>query len=365
MRILVLFFFLIANNLLAQQAVIKGSFPRSFSGRPIKLTLINYETRKDKVTQEVKIDTSGSFVVIIPLTEPAIYTIGVGDSSVLQILAKPGDDIALQIKKEGIIASGSVDTQYLIEYEANRKKVFNKYLKRTYDSSASAVNSGNKEKIEYWNVEHEKASENYKAELAQWVKQPFFINSLVAVHHSMRWHSDNDIALMDEMVTIFQKKFPNYELTRQLVNKVKSAKRIMIGAIAPDFNSKSVVGGSVELKSYRGKYTLVDFWASWCRPCRQESPTLVRLYGAYNDKGFSILSVSIDTSEEKWKNAIRKDGYTWENVSELDGYAGSTAVLYTVTAIPNSFLLDKNGKIIAKNLRGKNLEEKLIALMGK
>ncbi|GAB4044408.1 hypothetical protein GCM10028810_10610 [Spirosoma litoris] len=90
----------------------------------------------------------------------------------------------------------------------------------------------------------------------------------------------------------------------------------------------------------------------------------MRLYSKYKEKGFAILSVSIDTDKARWENAIKKDGYTWENVSELDGYSGSTAALYTVTAIPNSFLLDKDGKIIAKNLRGKNLEAKLIALMG-
>ena len=111
------------------------------------------------------------------------------------------------------------------------------------------------------------------------------------------------------------------------------------------------------------KYILLEFWASWCAPCREESPTLVRLYNQYKDKGFEILSVSIDKNTTLWKNAIRQDGYTWENVCDLNGYGGPTAALYTVTAIPNSFLLDKNGKIIAKDLRGKNLETKLAELM--
>ncbi|WP_227687189.1 peroxiredoxin family protein [Spirosoma arboris] len=326
---------------------------------------MNYETRKDRKVQEVVTDAKGAFQFTIPLKEPLIYTISVADSGLVQVLAKPGDAINLQFKKDEILSSGSQDTQYLIDYERNRKNVFNKYLKRTYDSSAVAVKSGDKARIEYWNVEHEKASENYKAELATWVKQPFFINSLAAVHHSMRWHSDNDIDLMDQMVAIFQKKYPNTELTRQLVSKVTTTKRIALGAIAPEFMSKDTAGHSVDLKNYRGKYTLIDFWASWCGPCRQESPTLVRLYSTYKDKGFSILSVSIDTDKSRWENAIKKDGYTWENVSERDGYSGSTAALYTVTAIPNSFLLDKDGKIIAKNLRGKNLEAKLIELMGK
>ncbi|QDK81613.1 TlpA family protein disulfide reductase [Spirosoma sp. KCTC 42546] len=348
----------------SQSAMVKGLLPAKFSGKPVQLTLMNYETRKDRKVQEVVADAKGSFQFTIPLKEPLIYTISVADSGLVQVVAKPGDALKLEFKKDEIVCSGSKDTQYLIDYERNRRDVFAKYLKRTYDSSAVAVKSGNKARIEYWNVEHEKASENYKAELATWVEQPFFINSLAAVHHSMRWHSDNDINLMDQMVAIFQKKYPGFELTRQLVSKVAATKRIALGAIAPEFMAKDTANHTVDLKNYRGKYTLVDFWASWCGPCRQESPTLVRLYKTYKDKGFAILSVSIDTDKSRWVNAIKKDGYTWENVSELDGYSGSTAALYTVTAIPNSFLLDKDGKIIAKNLRGKNLEDKLIALMG-
>jgi len=352
------------NVAFSQSATVKGVLPAKFSGKPVQLTLMNYETRKDRKVQEVVTDATGAFHFMIPLKEPLIYTISVADSGLVQVLAKPGDAINLQVKTNEIVCSGSQDTQYLIAYERNRRNVFAKYLKRTYDSSAVAVKSGDKARIEYWNVEHEKASENYKAELATWVEQPFFINSLAAVHHSMRWHSDNDIKLMDQMVASLQKKYPNAELTRQLVSKAMATKRIALGAIAPEFIAKDTASHAVDLKNYRGKYTLVDFWASWCGPCRQESPTLVRLYKTYKEKGFAILSVSIDTDKSRWANAIKKDGYTWANVSELDGYSGSTAALYTVTAIPNSFLLDKDGKIIAKNLRGKNLEDKLIALMG-
>jgi len=347
----------------AQQAIITGTVPQNFSGKSVTLTLINYETRNDKVIQEATIGNDGKFTLTISLKEPEIYDLGVDNSSLVQVLAKPGDKIDLKINKDLIQVTGSKETQYLIDYEANRKQVFNKYLKRTYDSSAVAVKSGNKERIEYWNVEHEKASQNYKAELAQWVEQPFFINSLAAVHHSIRWNSETDTPLMNQMVAIYQQKYPNYDLTRQLVNKVSATKRIAIGAIAPGFASTDTTGKKIDLKAFRGKYTFVEFWASWCPPCREESPTLVRLYNAYKDKGFTILSVSIDKNTTQWKNAVRQDGYTWENVCDLNGYGGPTAALYTVTAIPNSFLLDKNGRIIAKNLRGKELESKLVELM--
>jgi thiol-disulfide isomerase/thioredoxin len=354
---------LVSMGLSAQQAIVTGALPEGFFGKSIKLTLINYETRNDTVVQEAKITQDGKFTLTISLKEPEIYDLGLDNSSLVQVLAKPGDKIDLKISKDLIQVTGSAETQYLIDYEAHRKMVFNKYLKRTYDSSAVAVKSGNKERIEYWNVEHEKASENYKAELAQWVKQPYFINSLAAIHHSIRWNSENDTTLMNQMVSIFQQKYPNYDLTRQLVNKVNATKRIAIGAIAPGFVSTDTAGKQVDLKAYRGKYTFVEFWASWCPPCREESPTLVRLYNEYKDKGFAILSVSIDKNTAQWKNAIRQDGYTWGNVCDLTGYGGPTAALYTVTAIPNSFLLDKNGRIIAKNLRGKVLESKLAELM--
>jgi thiol-disulfide isomerase/thioredoxin len=354
---------LVSMGLSAQQAIVTGALPEGFFGKSIKLTLINYETRNDTVVQEAKITQDGKFTLTISLKEPEIYDLGLDNSSLVQVLAKPGDKIDLKISKDLIQVTGSAETQYLIDYEAHRKMVFNKYLKRTYDSSAVAVKSGNKERIEYWNVEHEKASENYKAELAQWVKQPYFINSLAAIHHSIRWNSENDTTLMNQMVSIFQQKYPNYDLTRQLVNKVNATKRIAIGAIAPGFVSTDTAGKKIDLKGYRGKYTFVEFWASWCAPCREESPTLVRLYNEYKDKGFAILSVSIDKNTTQWKDAIRQDGYTWENVCDLNGYGGPTAALYTVTAIPNSFLLDKNGRIIAKNLRGKLLESKLAELM--
>jgi peroxiredoxin len=354
---------LLSGGVSAQQAIVTGALSQDFSGKSVNLTLINYETRNDKLVQESAISPDGKFTIIIKLKEPEIYDLAVGDKGVVQVLAKPGDKIDLKISKDGIQVAGSKETQYLIDYEANRKIVFNKYLKWTYDSSAVAVKSGDAVKIEYWNVEHEKASENYKAELAQWVKQPFFINSLAAIHHSIRWNSETDTALMDQMVSIFEQKYPNYDLTRQLVNKVNATKRIEIGALAPGFISTDTSGKKIDLAAYRGKYTLVEFWASWCAPCREESPTLVRLYNQYKDKGFAMLSVSIDKNTKAWKNAIRQDGYIWGNVCDLNGYGGPTAALYTVTAIPNSFLLDKNGRIIAKNLRGQNLENKLAELM--
>lgn len=263
---------LAAMGLSAQQAMVSGTVSQDFFGKPITLTLINYETRNDKVVQEASISQDGKFTLAIALKEPEIYDLGVNNASVVQVLVKPGDKIHLKISKDTVEVSGSIETQYLIAYEANRKKVFNKYLRRTYDSSAVAVKSGDAARIEYWNAEHEKASVNYKAELARWVEQPFFINSLAAIHHSIRWNPETDTVLMDQMVSIYQKKYPDYDLTRQLVNKVNATKRIAIGAIAPGFVSTDTAGNKIDLKENRGKYTLIEFWASWCPPCPRRKP---------------------------------------------------------------------------------------------
>src|SRR5580692_5352857 len=151
---MLIIFLLLSMGVSAQQAIVTGVLPEEYLGKSIKLTLIDYETRNDKVVQEARITQDGKFTLTIPLKEPEIYDLGVDNSSLVQVLAKPGDNIQLKISKDLIQVTGSKETQYLIDYEANRKRVFNKYLQRTYDSSAIAVKSGDKERIEYWNAEH-------------------------------------------------------------------------------------------------------------------------------------------------------------------------------------------------------------------
>ncbi|MES2378061.1 MAG: TlpA disulfide reductase family protein [Bacteroidota bacterium] len=140
-----------------------------------------------------------------------------------------------------------------------------------------------------------------------------------------------------------------------------------IGSIAPDFTQADVNGTPVKLSSFRGKYVLIDFWASWCGPCRQENPNVVRAYNKYKDKNFTILGVSLDRPGAKadWVNAIKTDGLTWTQVSDLKYGNNEAALLYAVQSIPSNFLLDPNGKIVAKNLRGSDLEDKLAELLGK
>ena len=134
---------------------------------------------------------------------------------------------------------------------------------------------------------------------------------------------------------------------------------INVGELAPDFTAPSLDGENITLSENLGKVTLIDFWAAWCRPCRIENPNLVRLYKKYNSSGLQIIGVSLDRTKEQWEKAISDDNLPWIHVSNLDFWNDPIARQYSIRAIPQSFLLDENGYVIAKNLRGLNLEEKV------
>lgn len=150
---------------------------------------------------------------------------------------------------------------------------------------------------------------------------------------------------------------------KDLKKKMDTNAKTGVGQMAMEFTQNDVNDKPVSLASLRGKYVLVDFWASWCEPCRQENPNVVKAFNQYKDKGFTILGVSLDQKKEPWLKAIEKDQLTWTHVSDLKYWQNEVAVMYGINSIPASLLLDPNGKIIGKNLRGEALAKKLSELM--
>jgi peroxiredoxin len=162
-----------------------------------------------------------------------------------------------------------------------------------------------------------------------------------------------------------KKEWPNYDHAKSFIEMVDKMKSIAIGQPAPEISLPDTTGQVVKLSSMKGKYVLVDFWAKWCGPCRQENPNVVRVYHKFKDKGFTVFGVSLDRRKEDWIRAIGEDKLDWTHVSDLKYWQSEAAKTYNITGIPFSLLLDPNGVIIAKNLRGAALEKKLAEVFSK
>ena len=190
---------------------------------------------------------------------------------------------------------------------------------------------------------------------------------------SMVSNPDFKIEETEKLFSSLDKKLQNTKVGKTISAKIKEFKNIRkltmpsvgvnIGTPAPDFSAKNPQGKVVSLKSSLGKVTIIDFWASWCGPCREENPNVVALYNELHTKGLNIIGVSLDKDAAKWKEAIAKDGLTWTQISNLKEFNDPIAKQYGITQIPTTYILDSKGTIVAKDLRGKELKSKVLELL--
>ncbi|MGI8544648.1 MAG: TlpA family protein disulfide reductase [Aridibacter sp.] len=319
-----------------------------------------------KAITKIPLDENGKFDMNFDL-EPHIYTLNLDENKKLTLAIDKGQKIIVEGDAKdlpNVKISGSDDTEKLQAYEKFRKQSLERLvfpvreeIKKIQENDSPL----NDMKIEELGKAEIDNYDKHKDELIEFVKEK--MGTTIAVYAtSLRWDGEKNIPVLESLANDFEKKHPDLEITKKIKEKVKILKNTSIGGTVPNINLPDKIGQETALFPLKGKYTLIDFWASWCSPCRRESKTLAGLYEKYHDKGFEIYGVSLDDEKDLWLNAIEKDKRTWTNVSSLQGFETPITFDYAVTALPAKFIVDENGKIVAKNLHGKELQEKVESL---
>jgi peroxiredoxin len=190
-------------------------------------------------------------------------------------------------------------------------------------------------------------------------------NSYIGAKELLAYTSTNTLNESIKLFNGLSAAIRESQVGKEIADRIALLSKVEEGKPAQDFTQSTPDGKSIRLSSYKGRYVLLEFWASWCGPCRAENPNLLKQYTLYNNKGFDVLSVSLDSDKGNWQKAIDKDGLPWTHVSDLKGWNNAVAVLYGIRAVPASFLIDPSGVITATGLRGETLNKKLESLFGK
>ncbi len=325
----------------------------------------------DSLNQLIDIDTTtienGLFAFAGNQAEPKLHYIFIEQTRGNVPLVVENGDIEISFPKDSISfakISGTAQNDMFMNFLTESRKLSDRALSMQNDMrmAAQQMDTATVTALREEFIEFQEEAKNFNVDYVK--NNPNALISVLIIGNMM----SSKALPLDEVKTLFDGLTPEMKATepgKKLEEQLENMKSTDIGAVAPDFSAPTPDGNVLALSDVTGKskLTLVDFWAAWCRPCRAENPNIVSVYNKYKDKGFNVLGVSLDTQAEAWKDAIESDGLAWNHISNLQRFNDPVARLYNIDAIPAAFLLDENGVIVAKNLRGPALEEKVAELL--
>jgi peroxiredoxin len=317
------------------------------------------ETSKSVVSQ------SGEFSITQEIAHADFYKLEFDKNNFIMMVLKPGETVEIKTDAKDFLKQlqirGSEETMHIF---ANQRIIDETKFKQDSISNLSYQFMADPKfdsitkvfKSEFDKIENAKIKSLQNFMLTH-------TTSLANLFLPEAFPIDNNIHSYIMLDTALFAKYPDNFYVNNLHSQIAAARKTIIGSLAPDFTLPDTSGLNVTLSSLRGKIVLIDFWASWCGPCMKEMPNVIKLYADFRSKGFEIMGVSLDKSRPSWLNAIKTKNLSWIQVSDVKYWQSMVVPLYNVSAIPYTVLIDKDGKIIAKNLRGEELYNKVKELL--
>ncbi len=344
----------------------------SQAGEGIKVYLDRLLPDTTQHLDSTTIDKNGSFTFSTPGIYKGFYTLRITQQNYVTLILDSNEKVHITGNAQNLgytyNVDGSPDSKLFWQFnmEAKTNMMKRDSLQRLFQALVNTV-SGNKQKLDSLNGAFGKPYDELMDNEAMFVKSFIRqnINSFACLAASMQLSPDKDITYYASLDSALNKEYPNSIYVKRYHTMYEGMASVAIGAIAPDIILPDTTGKMIPLSSLHGKYVLIDFWASWCGPCKESLPGLVGIYNKYKDKNFTVFSVSLDKFKPDWETAIKKFNLTWTQVSELKYWDSKVVKQYHFDGIPFTVLVSPEGKIIDKKLSDSDLEAELHNLLDK